>query len=171
MSNDDLNVNPADTPGQTLTEPDPLVREREELMDRILRLTAEFDNYRKRTERERRELSEAASADLIRDVLPVLDDLDRALSAPVEAAAGTDAASRFRSGVELIRRNLFETLRRRGVEALDVVGQDFDPMWHEGLAHEPANGRRDGEITAEIRRGYRIGQRLLRPAQVKVAKA
>ena len=62
-------------------------------------------------------------------------------------------------------------LRRRGVEPLDVVGPDFDPVWHEAVATDPADGRRDGEITAEVRRGYRIGQRLLRPAQVKVAKA
>ena len=165
MPNDDPNMNPTE-----VAEPEPLVRERDELLDRLLRLTAEFDNYRKRTDRERRELSEASAADLIRDVLPALDDLDRALSAPVESAGG-DASARFRSGVELIRRNLFETLRRRGVEAIDVIGQDFDPTWHEGIAHEPAEGRRDGEITAEVRRGYRIGQRLLRPAQVKVAKA
>ncbi len=62
-------------------------------------------------------------------------------------------------------------LRRRGVEALDVVGQDFNPEWHEALATDPLDGRRDGEITAEIRRGYRLGTRLLRPAMVKVAQA
>jgi molecular chaperone GrpE len=66
---------------------------------------------------------------------------------------------------------LIEALRRRGAEPFDSIGQDFDPSWHEALASEPANGRRDGEIVAEIRRGYRIGARLLRPALVKVAKA
>jgi molecular chaperone GrpE len=62
-------------------------------------------------------------------------------------------------------------LRRRGVEPLDVIGQPFDPEWHEAVAHEPADGRPDGEITAELRRGYRIGSKLLRAAMVKVAKA
>jgi molecular chaperone GrpE len=141
-----------------------LRRERDELRDRLLRATAEFDNYRKRTERERRELSEAASIDLIKDVLPVVDDFERALAAP-----GWDAGTR--RGVELIHRQLLDTLRRRGVEPLDVVGKAFDPSWHEAVAAEPAGGRPDGEITAEVRRGYRLGQRLLRPAQVKVTRA
>ena len=143
-----------------------LKQERDELQDRLLRSAAEFDNYRKRTDRERRELSDAVSADLIRDLLPVVDDLERALAA---AAESPDQA--LRSGVELIHRQLLEAMRKRGAEPFDSVGEDFDPAWHEALASEPAQGRRDGEITAEIRRGYRIGQRLIRPAMVKVAKA
>ena len=140
-------------------------RERDELQDRLLRTAAEFDNYRKRTERERRDLVEAAAANLIEDLLPVIDDLDRALDAP----ADDPGAAAYRRGVELIHRQLLEVLRRRGVEPLEVLGQDFDPAWHEALASEPAGDRRDGEITAEIRRGYRIGSRLLRPAGVRVA--
>jgi molecular chaperone GrpE len=139
-------------------------RERDDLRDRLLRMTAEFDNYRKRTDRERRELSEAASIDLIRDVLPVIDDFERALAAP-----GWEPGTR--RGIELIHRQLLDTLRRRGVEPLEVLGLPFDPSWHEAVAADPADGRPDGEITAEVRRGYRLGQRLLRPAQVKVARA
>jgi molecular chaperone GrpE len=145
-----------------------LQQERDELYDRLLRVTADFDNYRKRTERERRELSDAVTADIVRDVLPAIDDLERALAAP----SADDATRAYRRGVELIHRRLLDALRARGVEPLDVLGQTFDPNWHEAVAHDPvSNGRGDGEITAEIRRGYRIGQRLLRPAQVKVAKA
>ena len=155
-------ADPADAPANV----EALKQERDELQDRVLRIAAEFDNYRKRTERERRELSDAVAADLIRDLLPVVDDLDRAIAA---AAESTDAA--LKSGVELIHRQLIDALRRRGAEAFDSIGQDFDPSWHEALASEPANGRRDGEIVAEIRRGYRIGPRLVRPALVKVAKA
>jgi molecular chaperone GrpE len=139
-------------------------RERDELRDRLLRATAEFDNYRKRTERERRELNEAASIDLIREILPVVDDFERALAAP-----GWEASTR--RGMELIHRQLLDSLRRRGVEPLEVLGLPFDPSWHEAVAADPADGRPDGEITAEVRRGYRLGQRLLRPAQVKVARA
>jgi len=153
-------------PGAAADDVEALKQERDELQDRLLRSAAEFDNYRKRTERERRELSDAVSADLIRDVLPVVDDLERALAA---AADSPDKA--LRSGVELIHRQLLEAMRRRGAESFQTVGEDFDPAWHEALASEPADGRRDGEITAEIRRGYRIGQRLIRPAMVKVAKA
>ena len=145
---------------------DAIKQERNELQDRLLRTAAEFDNYRKRTDRERRELSDAVAADLIRDMLPVVDDLDRAI---VAAADSPDAA--LRSGVELIHRQLLDVIRRRGAESFDSVGQDFDPAWHEALASEPANGRRDGEVVAEIRRGYRLGTRLLRPALVRVAKA
>ena len=139
-------------------------RERDELRDRLLRAAAEFDNYRKRTERERRELNEAASIDLIREILPVIDDFERALAAP-----GWEAGTR--RGMELIHRQLLDSLRRRGVEPLEVLGLPFDPAWHEAVAADPAEGRPDGQITAEVRRGYRLGQRLLRPAQVKVARA
>jgi molecular chaperone GrpE len=166
MSNDESQTTsaPADPPAQD----DAVRQERDDLYDRLLRMTAEFDNYRKRTERERREQAEFAAADLIRDLLPLVDDLDRALAVPVEP--GT-AAETYRDGVDLIRRQFLELLRRRGVEALDVVGQTFDPEWHEAIAQEHVPGARDGEITAEIRRGYRMGPRLLRPAMVKVAHA
>jgi molecular chaperone GrpE len=148
-----------------------LRRERDELQDRLLRTAAEFDNYRKRTERERREASDYAATELLREILPVVDDLERALAAPVEPGPGADRVAAYRDGLDLIRRQFLDVLKRRGVEPLDVVGQQFDPQWHEALAQEPADGRRDGEVTAEIRRGYRLGQRLLRAALVKVAQA
>ena len=143
-----------------------LKTERDELQDRLLRSAAEFDNYRKRTERERRELSDAVALDLIRDILPVVDDLERALAA---AADSSDQA--LRAGVELIHKQLLEAIRRRGAETFTSVGEDFDPSWHEAMGSEPAEGRRDGEVVAEIRKGYRIGTKLIRPAMVKVAKA
>ena len=156
----------ADAPGAPETDAaDALRQERDELQDRLLRTAAEFDNYRKRTDRERRDLSEAVAADLVRDLLPVVDDLERALA----AADSPDAA--LRSGVELIHRQLLDVLRRRGAEPFEAVGQDFDPAWHEAILSEPAGDRRDGEVVAEIRCGYRIGQRLLRPTLVKVATA
>lgn len=148
---------------------DSLRKERDELYDRLLRSTAEFDNYRKRTERERREWSDAAAADVIRDLLPVVDDLDRALAASADRVSPDSTA--LRTGVELIRRQLMEMLKRRNVEPTVVVGQTFDPEWHEAVASEPADGRPDGLIVAEIRRGYRIGAKLLRAAMVKVTKA
>ena len=130
-------------PGAAADEAEALKQERDELQDRLLRSAAEFDNYRKRTERERRELSDAVSADLIRDVLPVVDDLERALAA---AADSPDKA--LRSGVELIHRQLLEAMRRRGADVRDVG--EISIRRHEALASEPADGRRDGEITAEI---------------------
>ena len=170
-ADDQTSADPPASPEQAIAD---LERERDELHDRLLRTTADFENFRKRTERERRDLHEAVAADLVRDLLPVVDDLERALAAvaPPEVPGGAaDTFSGFRQGVELIHRQLLEVLRRRGVEALDVVGQPFDPNWHEAIGHEPAEGRPDGEITSEVRRGYRLGQRLLRAAMVRVAKA
>jgi len=159
----------SNTPATGTDAPDnaeTLRQERDDLQDRLLRTAAEFDNYRKRTDRERRELTDAVGADFIRDVLPVVDDLERALT-----AATTSADPALRSGVELIHRQLLDALRRRGAEPFESIGRDFDPAWHEAVASEPAGTRRDGEIVDELRRGYRIGTRLLRPAQVKVAQA
>jgi molecular chaperone GrpE len=160
----DQDVSRLSTSEETATA---LERERDDMRDRWLRTAADFDNYRKRIERERRDLSDAVTAEIVRDILPVVDDLERALGAP----ASDPAADSYRRGVELIHRRLVDVLKKRGVEPLDVVGATFDPNWHESVAQDTAAGVPDGQITAELRRGYRIGQRLLRPAQVRVAKA
>jgi molecular chaperone GrpE len=143
-----------------------LTKQRDDYYDRLLRQTAEFDNYRKRTDRERQQLAEAAAADLIKDLLPVVDDLERAL----KADAGGEATDAIRRGVELIHKQLLETLSKRGVAPIEALGQDFDPHVHMAVAYEPAEGRREGEVIEEFTRGYTIGDRLLRPAMVKVAK-
>lgn len=159
-TNDDISTD-------TAADPAVLAAERNDFKDRLLRMTAEFDNYRKRVDRERRELSEAAAADLIRDLLPIIDDLERAMA----AAAGTSTDSALVKGIELSHRQLIEQLRRRGIEPMDSIGQMFDPQVHEAVGSVPADGRPDGEIVAEFRKGYRAGGRLLRPAMVQVAKA
>lgn len=141
------------------------VRERDAHYDRLLRLTAEFDNYRKRTERERRELIDQAAGDLLGDLLPVVDDLERALAAD---ARDGDA---YRRGVEIIHRQLLDVMARRGVAPIEAAGADFDPTLHQAVAHEPGDGHRDGEVVEELRRGYTLRGRLLRPSMVKVAKA
>jgi len=141
-------------------------RERDEYYDRLLRKTAEFDNYRKRIERERQAASEAAAADLVKDLLPLMDDLERAL----KAEAGAEGAETYRRGVELIYKRLEDILRRRGVQPIEAVGADFDPNFHEAVAHDPAEGRREGEVIEDFRRGYMLGDRLLRPSMVRVAK-
>ncbi|HUE85358.1 MAG TPA: nucleotide exchange factor GrpE [Vicinamibacterales bacterium] len=156
-----------DTAIQTETnEVAALQQERDELLDRLLRKTAEFDNYRKRVEKERREQAEWAAADVLGDILTVLDDFDRALAieAPPEAES-------YRAGFELIHRQLGDLLRKRGVTTLETLGTDFDPHLHQAVAYEESPGAREGEIVGELRRGYRLGDRLLRPALVRVAKA
>ena len=161
---DDLS--PSTEPAAITPSADALQQERDELFDRLLRATAEFDNYRKRTERERREHAEWASADLIGDVLAVLDDFERALAVP-----SPPEAHAYRGGVELIHRQLLDLLKKRGVSAIETAGHAFDPAVHQAVAYDEAPGAHDGEILDELRRGYRLGERLLRPAMVRVAKA
>ena len=134
--------------------------------ERLLRTAAEYDNYRKRTDRERREMADRAIETLLLDLLGVVDDFDRALGA--EATSGS--AEAWRQGVELIHRRLMEVLTRRGVTPVDAVGADFDPNLHQAVTTEPAGERRDGEVVEQFRRGYLMGERLLRPAMVKVAR-
>jgi molecular chaperone GrpE len=143
-----------------------LRRELDENYDRLLRKTAEFENYRRRMERERRELAQYAAGDLLEALLPIIDDFERALQ--TDASADPDA---YRKGVELIYKQLQDLLARRGVTTIEAVGKDFDPRFHQAITHEASPGRREGEVIDEVRRGYMHGDRLLRPAMVKVAKA
>jgi molecular chaperone GrpE len=142
-----------------------LRKERDALHDRLLRQAAEFDNYRKRIDRERKDSSQYAAIELIRDLLPLIDDFERALQ--------TDApgAESYKQGLEIIHRGFMDLLRKRGVTTIEAVGTTFDPEVHQAVAHEEAPDRADGEVIEEFRRGYRLGDRLVRPAMVKVAKA
>lgn len=154
-----------DQPGENVEDPEAVARQRDEYYDLLLRKTAEFDNYRKRVDRERRELAEHAASDLLAQLLPIVDDLERAL-----ATSATDAsAEAYRAGVELIHKQLLELLAKRGVKAIKAVGQPFDPNYHQAVAREVGSPEQDGLVTAEFRRGYMLGERLLRPAMVKVA--
>jgi molecular chaperone GrpE len=143
-----------------------LQRERDDFYDRWLRKTAEFDNYRKRVERERREPADQAVIDLLEELLSVVDDFDRALT--VDGGEGSPA---YRKGVELIHAKLNDLLRKRGVRPIETLGTDFDPNLHQAVIHESSPDHREGEVIGELRRGYVIGDKLLRPAMVKVAKA
>jgi molecular chaperone GrpE len=143
-----------------------LERERDQYKDLLLRRTAEFENFRKRIDRDRVAQSEAAAADLMTELLPLVDDLERAL----QADPGSDGAEAYRRGVELIHRQLSDVLRKRGAKPIEALGADFDPHFHQAVSYEPAAGRRDGEIIEEYRRGFMLGDRLLRPSMVKVAK-
>ena len=141
-------------------------QQRDQYYDLLLRKTAEFDNFRKRTERERQTLGEAAAADLLLELLPLVDDLERAL----QAEAGSQGTDAYRRGVELIHRQLLDILRKRGVRPIETSGAVFDPYYHQAVSHEAVKGKREGEVIEEFRRGYMLGDRLLRPAMVKVAK-
>jgi molecular chaperone GrpE len=143
-----------------------LQRERDDFRDRWLRKSAEFDNYRKRVERERREQADQAVVGLLEDLLAVVDDFDIALT--IEAGPEAEA---YRKGVELIHAKLNDFLKKRGVTPIEAIGADFDPNVHQAVMHEVSPEHREGEVIGELRKGYMMGDRLLRPAMVRVAKA
>ena len=146
-------------------EPSQAERERDDFKDRWLRKSAEFDNYRKRIERERREQADQSVVDLLLELLTVVDDFDRALT------VSGDEGGAYRKGVELIHAKLHDMLRKQGVRAMDVLGSDFDPNIHMAVMHEESPAHREGEVIGELQKGYMLHDRLLRPAMVKVAKA
>jgi molecular chaperone GrpE len=149
-------------------------KERDAYKEQFLRAVADFDNYRKRIERERRELSEYAATDVLLDLLPIIDNFERALqasaAAPGAAADKPDESEAFYRGIELIHKQMLDLLRKRGVTRIDALGADFDPNVHQAVIHEPSAEHREGEVMQELQRGYKLGDRLLRPAMVKVAK-
>lgn len=141
-----------------------LQAERDALYDQLVRRQADFENYRKRVEREQQEFRERAEADLILNLLPVLDAFDRALN-----AAETSQPEEYRKGVELIYKQLVDTLARRGLAPLKALGEAFDPFLHHALEKIETADFRDQEVIEELQQGYRLKDRLLRPALVKVA--
>ena len=158
-----------DRSDEALVSADPMVdlqRERDDYYDRWMRKAAEFDNYRRRVERERREHADEQVTRLLEELLLVVDDFDRALT--VEAG---ESAAAYRKGVELIHAKFHDLLRKQGVKPIEALGADFDPNVHQAVIQEASRGHRDGEVIGELRKGYMMNERLLRPAMVKVAQA
>jgi molecular chaperone GrpE len=156
---------PVATPPETDDQLAELRRERDDFQDRWMRKAAEFDNYRRRIERERREHADQTVVDLLLDLLLVVDDFDRALTVDDGGAAS------YRKGVELIHAKLQDLLKKQGVTPIQAIGAPFDPNLHQAVVQEASADHREGEVIGELRKGYMIGDRLLRPAMVKVATA
>ncbi|MCR4441337.1 MAG: nucleotide exchange factor GrpE [Peptococcaceae bacterium] len=149
-------------------EPDPKEVELNEARDRILRLHADFDNYRKRVQREKEEWFQYASLHIIEKLLPVVDNLERALE---NLNSQTEEVRNLFSGVVMTYRQMMEILEREGLEAIDAAGQPFDPLLHEAIMQVPAEeGQEDNKVTEVLRKGYRFKDKVVRPAMVKVAK-
>ncbi len=159
-------ASPSAAVGETMTglheEYERLRAEREGLIDRLARLQAEFDNARKREQRERADYRAFAVADAVEQFLPVLDNFRLALNS-------TGSAEQLRTGVELIAKQMDEVLRSLNVTAVETVGQPFDPRVHEALESVERPDLPDHQVIDEIRRGYRIKERLLRPALVRIS--
>lgn len=153
-------------PDDAVEDLDPLARaerERDEHLDTLRRVAADFDNYKKRVAREHEELRERAAERLLRDLLPVFDDLERAL-----AAFETADKEAIADGVALVHRALWTLLEREGVAELDPAGEAFDPHRHEALLSQPSD-RPEGTVIEVIQKGFLLGERVLRPARVVVS--
>ena len=144
------------------SERDQLLADKAELTDRLLRRQADFENYRKRAERDRSDFLQFAGMEFVRQMLPILDDFERALQ--------TEAADRaYATGIELIYTRLFEALKKMGLEPMDTVGQTFDPNRHQAVERVESSEAEDQSIVGEFQKGYNFKGRLLRPAMVRVA--
>jgi molecular chaperone GrpE len=143
-------------------ERDTLAKEKVELQERVLRIRAEHENARRRAERERSDFLQFSAMELVRDLLPVLDDFERALK-------NEGATPEYARGVELIYQRLYESLKKMGLEPISTEGRTFDPNLHEAVQRVEAGEAEDQSILSEFQRGYNFKGRLLRPAMVKVA--
>ena len=163
-------VSAAGVPAETLegalaaitAERDQLAIEKADLYDRLLRARAEFENARRRADRERSEYLQFATMDLVKEILPVLDDFERALK--VETADKD-----YAKGVELIFQRLSETLRKMGLEPIETAGRAFDPNLHQAVERVQTDEAPDQAILGEFQKGYNLRGKLLRPAMVRVA--
>lgn len=136
-----------------------------ELNERIVRLTADFDNFRKRAQRDKDEARQFANQGLLEKLLPVLDNFEMALT----AVKGADPS--VRDGVQMILDQLLSVLKESGVEPVDALGQPFDPNLHEALSQEETTDAEEGTVVQQVQCGYKLNDRLVRPARVVVAKA
>ena len=151
-----------ETPESIAAERDQLLSEKTDLQNALLRHAAEFDNFRKRTEREKGDLFEYAASEAVRALLPVLDDFERALKVQT-----TD--QEYVKGVELIYQRMFEVLAKLGLERIEAQGKPFDPNFHHAIEMVQSDEHEDQTVLAELLRGYTFKGRLLRAAMVKVA--
>ena len=134
------------------------------LLDRLARVQAEFDNYRKRQAREQQDYRDYALSDALKSLLPVVDSFDRALAAPAAKTAD------FRAGLELINRQFHDALAKLGVQPIKAQGEVFDPNLHQAVQMVETSEADDNHVLEELQRGYKIKDRLLRPAMVRVAR-
>jgi molecular chaperone GrpE len=160
-----------DRSAETTAEPVPdeiskLLADKQELMNTLVRRQADFENYRKRVEKERQQDRHRGVELLVEHILPVLDAFDRALAGENDAAT-----AEYRKGFELIRRQLWEALAKQGLSRIESVGQEFNPHLHHAIESVETSEHSDGTVLGEMQSGYRFHDRVLRPAMVRVASA
>ena len=160
---DQTDAEPVDEAAEALAKAE---AEAAEWRDKYLRLQAEFDNYRKRTLKEKMSLVESGGENVIKALLPVVDDVDRALAAMEKS----DDVEALRGGVRLISQKFNEVMRQQGVSEIEAVGKEFDVDVHEAVARFPIDGKNSGEIIDVVQKGYKLGDKVIRYAKVVVAE-
>ena len=170
---------PAQGQSENVTPPDPLKQLQGELaaakaelqqsQDRFLRKAAEFENFRKRMEKEKGDAALLAKSSLLMEFLPIADACERALDSLERRQDGSESLEHYRQGVRLLYKQIHDVFTRIGVVPVSARGQKFDPHYHEAIAREEDPEHEENTVTLELRRGYLFKDRLLRPAQVKVA--
>lgn len=160
---DQTDAEPVDEAAEALVKAE---AEAAEWRDKYLRLQAEFDNYRKRTLKEKMSLVESGGENVIKALLPVVDDVDRALAAMEKS----DDVEALRGGVRLISQKFNEVMRQQGVSEIEAVGKEFDVDVHEAVARFPIDGKNSGEIIDVVQKGYKLGDKVIRYAKVVVAE-
>lgn len=138
-----------------------------ELSDKILRITAEYENYRKRTQKEKESLYEMAKADTIAAFLPLFDNIEKAIKVKPSDASGEWKA--FSEGVDLMKKQMADILTNLGATAIDAVGEEFNPEWHNAVMHVEDENAGEGVIVEEFQKGFKVGDRVIRHSVVKVA--
>jgi len=168
FANEPVDETTADV-SETVSDPLSLKeKELEEAKDKLLRLHADFDNFRKRTQKEKEEWYQYASVGVLEKLLPVVDNFERALSSLDKQS---EEVQGLLAGVKMIYRQLVETMQKEGLEPICAVGESFDPNLHEAIMQvPPEEGQKDGQVVEELRKGYRFKDKVLRPTMVKVAK-
>jgi molecular chaperone GrpE len=161
--NEESQVGNVEPRAQHVSEAEKLRAERDALIDRLARMQADFDNARKRAAKEQADFRDYALADTIKNLIPVLDSFDRALKTSPEK-------SEFHLGVELIHKQLQDALVKIGVQPISAEGQPFDPRYHEAIEMVDTEDAKDNAVLEELQRGYKLKDRLLRPAMVRVAR-
>ncbi len=139
----------------------------EELTTRLMRLQADFDNYRKRVEKEKTAIVQYASSGLVEKILPVLDNFDRALAEEIKSENKNEG---FFDGVNMIRNQMIEALKSEGVEEIEAVGKPFDHNFHNAIQQVDSDEYESGIVTEEYQKGYMLKDRVIRPSMVVVAK-
>jgi molecular chaperone GrpE len=171
---------PAETPAADVTAPPDLAALQKELeeakakaaenLDGWQRERAAFNNYKRRVEREQAEMYQAATGRVIARYLDILDDFDRAVKGRPAEGDGAEALAKWTEGVGLIYRKFQNVLEAEGVARIEAEGKPFDPALHEAVVHEDSDAQPSGHVVEVLRHGYRLGDRVVRPALVKVAK-